>query len=442
MQKEISYSNIFSLAWPAVFSFLGSSLIGFIDLLFVGRFGPIDIAAISLANLFFAITSTFLDGLRTGTSIFISKYLGSKEDLKVAETIKISFLTTMLVSIFLLLVSFPLAKLCYFFVKNPEIAKEGIVYLTLRFVAAPLYLFVFWSNGVFQGWKITKIPMMIMGLVLVLKVIGNYIFLSWHYRLDGIAMSTVLAYFIASFVYWQILVRNEEIRPFLRFREKFSSLWKEYYSMAWKLGIYASSSLFALIIFFYMIEHMGVIAMAAHQITYQVFLLFYLPSMGFLVSVSVLAARLRGANATSYILPLVQRTLLLGGGIILVIGLFVIFFSHLFIGWICPGNPAVFKLASVTLKLVGISLIFQTFYLVFRGALIALEDNGFILLAGLGCDFLFFLPTAYFFGFSLHFSVIGGYAGYLLWTLVSAMVLGWRFFSLLKKPAFGALDRA
>ncbi len=170
-----------------------------------------------------------------------------------------------------------------------------------------------------------------------------------------------------------------------------------------------------------------------HQITLQFFNLAYLPAVGFLVTASIIVPQL--ANSREELLrPSVGRICRVSFGVILVISLTLFLFSPAVAAFFSPADREVAEQATRTLRLACLGQLFDSVYMVMRGALTGCDDTRFLVYEGLVSGYLVFLPLAWLLAVNTGHGIYGGYVAFLLWCATDCAALAGRFF-LKKAPA-------
>ncbi|MBP2666606.1 MAG: hypothetical protein H6Q76_1586, partial [Firmicutes bacterium] len=160
----------------------------------------------------------------------------------------------------------------------------------------------------------------------------------------------------------------------------------------------------------------------------QIFNLAYLPSIGFLITASILVPRLV-EHETNYLLkPTVNRICWMSLGVICLTSGTLFLSASAVSRFFSPTDAIVAEQATQTLKLVCCGQLFSSVYMVLRGALTGCRDTRFIIYEGLLSSYLIFLPLAYLFAIQLGYGVYGGYMAFLLWCMTDCLALAFRFY--------------
>ena len=92
-------------------------------------------------------------------------------------------------------------------------------------------------------------------------------------------------------------------------------------------------------------------------------------------------------------------------------------------------NFIVIRSATEAIRLVCISQIFFSIYMVFLGTLTAYKDTKFLMYAEFITEYCLFIPLTYLLAVKMNYGVQGGYFAFLIWAFVDAVFLVIRFFT-------------
>src|SRR5215213_1883686 len=91
--------QLFHLAWPSLVENLLQTMLGVVDLIFVGKLGADAIAGIGLGNqLMYTLVVAFM-GLSVGTTALVARAIGRKDPLDAERIAKQSLILTVVISV-------------------------------------------------------------------------------------------------------------------------------------------------------------------------------------------------------------------------------------------------------------------------------------------------------------------------------------------------------
>jgi len=193
--------KISKLAIPVMLSNLLQTVIAAIDMIMVGQLGPIQIAAVGLANtlrLFILITLLSVAG---GAISMIAQAKGSRDKQQMSLVTRQSIVSGLLMSLILGIVGYILSE-PLLNVMNQGGEQEAVVigteYLHVLFLGTPFLVLNIIVNKLMQGAGDTFTPLLLTITLVLLNVIFNYLFIfGWWFipafGVVGAALGTILA---------------------------------------------------------------------------------------------------------------------------------------------------------------------------------------------------------------------------------------------------------
>jgi|SaaInlStandDraft_3_1057020.scaffolds.fasta_scaffold03405_3 multidrug resistance protein, MATE family len=435
MEQEIKLSNIFHLAWPSVISHAIVILVSIIDLAFVGRISQttLAIAAVAIANNICAGIYNFLEGIRTGTTILTSRFLGAKKHNAISKTLNLAFIFAIIIGVFLLFITPPLVKFLYGFIEDTSVRNIGISYISIRLLGIPFLLIIFAITGFYRGLKNTIIPLTITLTICFLNATLNYLFINGKLGLpmmgtNGAAYATLTTYIIATFLVIALLFRTKSTAKYINFTIPIKSIFKEYVKTGSEIGLYHGMTIIAFFAFVFMFIQLGTQAIATHQIVLQVFLILNLIPTGLFVATSIIIGKLLGGSHYAFANIAIKRLLIISLTLAAGINILVAVFAKNIASFFSPHDMLVAQQATKSIYIICVALIFNSLTLVLRGTLNAAKDTRFIAIACGTTGYFIFLPLAYFCGIKLGYGVFGGYVAFAIWFFIDCIVLTHRLF--------------
>lgn len=207
IKKELG--KIFSLAWPLLIAQVTQTLMGVSDTIMAGRFSPTDMAAVAIG---FSITMPvlfFIQGLVLALPPLISRFNGSNQLEKVANTTQQTFYLVFVVAILAIAVSAWIPDLFAMVEMEPELRRITVEYVQFILYSAPAFTCYQVLRNYAEGLSVTKPTMIIMVLGLLVNIPANYVLIYGKFGFPayggvgcGIATAIVFfAMFIATLIY-------------------------------------------------------------------------------------------------------------------------------------------------------------------------------------------------------------------------------------------------
>lgn len=123
---------LITIGLPVALQNLIAASLNMVDTLMIGRLGPVEIAAVGLANQFFFLLNLFLFGVNSGAAIFTAQFWGERDVKNIRRVLGISLLTGMMTAFlfFLMAVLFP-EWILGAFSSDPRVIATGSEYLRI-----------------------------------------------------------------------------------------------------------------------------------------------------------------------------------------------------------------------------------------------------------------------------------------------------------------------
>lgn len=434
MREQFSLANIYKLAWPAIISHATVMFVGVIDLAFIAKLpiSVVGVAAAAIANNVCGAIYAFLEGLRTGTTILVSQFFGADETKKIPSILNLALHYALMISI-ILLIATPFISIAVYNIVNGKLKAVGCPYLNLRLMGLPFHLTIFAIIGLFRGLKNTVIPMLITVVIALINMGLNYVLMYGMFGIppmgmNGVALGSAFSYAIVALICFILIYKLPLTKNHVNFKAPIKPFKRMFAKLGTEIGIYSGIIVVALFMFVVLFIPLGEQIIAAHQIAFQVFMLTYLPPMGFFVAASIIISKLLGEKEPHHIVPATIKiwfaSLPLIGTITIATAIFAPSIAHFF----SPLDKTVAKLATTSIYQICVIQVLCSVFAVLKGSLSAVKDTRFVLVAGTLTSYIFFIPLAYILGIRLGYGIWGGYLAFILWTLLDNIIFGFRFF--------------
>ncbi|MBP2627738.1 MAG: multidrug transporter MatE [Firmicutes bacterium] len=433
MKYIISYKQIGKLAFPIIIAQSVVLINGMIDLAFIGPYGTEAIAAVSIANALCATLFNFLEGFRLGTTVLISKASAKNDVPKVTAVVNSGLFLATIIGIIFIAVAPYISDNVYAIAGNEQMKYHGIDYLKVWLWTLPIILFSYVLVGLFRGLGDTTTPLYSTVVICLLNIFFDYLFVCGGFGfpsigVKGAAWGTLFANLAGLLITAYLVFEKPFTNKYIHLKQPFFKHVPEYISLAVDVGLNTGFTLLALLLFVCLMKPLGATALAVHQITLQAFNFAYLPAIGFLITASIIVPRLLEDHQECLLLPTVNRICKMSFSVMLVTSILLFSFSPTVSNFFSPADKLVAEQAAQTLKLICLSQLFSSIYLVLRGALTGCKDTRFIVYEGLMSSYLIFLPLAYLFAVKSGYGVYGGYVAFLLWCITDCVALVFRFY--------------
>lgn len=290
--------EILALAVPALGALAADPLVSIVDTIFVGRLGIVPLAALGVNTSLFSLAFVVFNFLAYGTTPLVARAVG-RGDRDAAGRVVVQALTVAvlagIVSVTVLqLFALPILAAMG---ASGELRAEALSYLRIRAFAGPAVLFVTAGHGVFRGYQDTRTPLVVtLGLNVVNLVLDPLFIFGFGWGLQGAALATLIAQWSGALWFLDLLLRRRrqalgvvrrlparrDMLPFLR--------------VGGELIVRTLALIGTLTLATAIATRVGTVAVAAHQVGSQLWLLLALVVDSLAVAAQAMVAKYRGAG--------------------------------------------------------------------------------------------------------------------------------------------------
>lgn len=224
-----------ALAMPMLLSAVLQNVQSLIDLFWVGRLGHEAVAAVAMAATILMLLYPMLMGLSTGTVALVSRAVGSGRMEEASAAATQSLLLSLVLGTLSALVGwFAAAPLFKLLGAEPDVARDGIVYLRIFLAGSFTVYLLFIGNAALQGAGDAHTPMYVMMAANLLNIVLDPLLIFGigpfpRMGVAGAAMATVISQALAASIALRVLLRGRSgvhARP---------AYWKPDLGMSWRI---------------------------------------------------------------------------------------------------------------------------------------------------------------------------------------------------------------
>ena len=416
--------EILRLAVPALGALVAEPLYILCDTAVVGHLGTDQLAGLAVASTILLLLYSIFIFLAYGTTAAVARLLGAEQEGEAAHQAVQGMWLALLVGVALVVVGALTAPwLVSLLGATGAVRVNALIYLRLSLLGIPGQLVVLAGTGYLRGLQDTRTPLLVAAASalgnLVLEVVLIY---GLGFGIGASAVSTVIAQLASAgvYVWW---VRRAVDRHQVRLAPHAPTL-RRLAVVGGDLFVRTLALRGAFVVATAVATRLGAVALAAHQIAFQVWNLLALALDAIAIAGQALIGRFLGAADTAAARQAGRRMLEWGlaAGVVFAV---VTLALHEVLPAIFTSDPAVVDVAAFLLVFVAAMQPVNGVVFVLDGLLIGAGDLRFLALAML-------VPSALF--VALAFGVLGAGLGIgWLWAalfvfMVARMVgLGWRW---------------
>ena len=300
--KEFGYN--LKLAYPIILGMLGHTVVGIVDNVMVGKIGPTELAAVSLATSFVFIAMSLGIGFSTAITPLVAATHG-KNDVQEGRSIFHHglYLCTLLGSVLFIIIYF--SKPIIGFMGQPEVVAEmAKPYLDIvAFSLVPLIIFQGYKQFA-DGLSETKYSMWATIVGNIVNVIINYLLIYgiWIFPEMGIigaAIGTIISRFVMLGMMHYLLVSKPKFAPYFEgfsFKKMTKKVnlqiinlgWPSAMQMLFEVGLFTGA--------IWLSGKLGTTSQAANQIALSLASVTFMFAMGLSVAAMIRVGNQKGLN--------------------------------------------------------------------------------------------------------------------------------------------------
>jgi putative MATE family efflux protein len=389
--KDLSTGNegklILKFAIPMLIGNVFQQLYSVIDSIVVGKFvGKNALAAVGTSGPVIFLLISFMIGITMGFTIVISQYFGAKDMTKVQKAIGTMYIFLFFISILMSVVGFLISGFIFRVIKlDPQIIPMAQVFLNIFFGGL---VFLFGYNGtsaILRGLGDSKTPLYFLVGSVVMNIGLDLVFvLVFHWGVPGVAYATVFSEamaFISQIVY---LNKYHKVVKF-----SFSSLKFDYPIFIKSLriglptGFQQTFVAMGMVALYWVVDKFGIDANAAYSVAGRIDNFAAMPAMSFAIALSTFVGQNVGANKPERVKTGLRATFLMSSAVTLTISALILIFARGLMRMFTD-DETVIELGRGYLVVIGIFYILFSTMFIYTGVLLSgfMESGGQSRLAG------------------------------------------------------------
>lgn len=426
---------ITTLATPVVLANVSQTLMGLVDTLMVGRLGAASLAAVGVATLLFSALAMSLKSVDVAAQTITARRVGEGRDTEVGAVLATALSVALAVGVLLMVVGLVWPGfLMRLVTADPEVNELGISYLRYRYAGMLPLLVFFIVKAVFDGIGWTRIGMGVgIGMNLA-NVALNYVLIFGKWGLPemgvaGAALASTLSAALAAVVILAFVLRTQVRQRFrILCKTNFhTQLIRPFVELGWPPAVQTLGNILALLIFFFILGKISVLAVAAGNVVMRIMALSFMPGVGVSVALQTMVGQSLGRGDISG-----AKRATWGG-----VGLAVIFMGAFGVAFIVsPGfflrlfsdSEELIAAGIPALRILGLVQVIDGVGLTLAGALRGAGATRVIMLMDIISGFGLLPPLTYLFGIVLNGGLVGAFLAILTWFTLYAIGMTFLYF--------------
>lgn len=413
-RNKAVFSAIMVIALPAIADLFAQTLLGFFDMLMVGRLGAVAISSVGIGNApMMAITPVFF-AVSIGTTALVSRAFGSKnkEEGKLALSQSILLAIPISLSITLLLYIFNnqiLSLVGRADDMNLQMTKD---YYNAVLMGMPFLCFNVIFFAAYRSISKANIPMIANILSIFINIFFNYIMifsLGWGVLGAGIATTISRGAITAIFVYLTFFTKRFWVSiPLNSLKIVDKNMARRILKVGIPAAIEQGVFRIGMLIFEMMVISLGTMAYTAHKIALTAESFSYNMGFGFAVAGTALVGQQLGRNSPKNAHRDAIATTTLAVCLMSVFGLLFFFLPGTIIHMFTK-EKEIQDMATIALRLVSICQPFQAVSMVLSGCLRGAGDTKAVLWITIIGMYIIRIPITYIFLYKMETGLAGAW---------------------------------
>ena len=296
--------RLFNLAWPSLVENILQTMLGFVDLVFVGQLGPEAIAGVGLGTQVMFLLQVLFMGLSVGNTALVARSIGAKNKTDAERFAKQSLVLVTWLSVGIGIIGFLMSdSIIRLTGAADDVTIIGGGFLRIVSTFSIVLGVMFIGGGTLRGSGDTRTTMMITGFINVINIILDYLLIFGNLgfpRLGavGSAVATTTARAIGASLILYVLFKRGSILK-LSWRGGWG-LHKDAIARIINIGGPSAAEQFVmqlgLLVFGLIAVSLGTNDYAAMQIAFNISSFSFLPAFAFGVAAMTLVGQSLGAK--------------------------------------------------------------------------------------------------------------------------------------------------
>jgi putative MATE family efflux protein len=426
--------QLFQLAWPSLVENLLQTMLGFVDLVFVGQLGADAIAGVGLGNQLMFLLQVVFMGLAVGNQALVARAIGAGDKEDAQRIAKQSLVIAVVLSVGIAVIGMMFSdSIIAVMGATPDVTEIGGSFLRIVSTFSIVIGVMLIGGGTLRGSGDTRTPMVITGLINIINILLDYGLIFGNLGLPrlgpaGSAVATTIARGVgAVFIVYVLFKRGSVLKlPARRgwgfHRDAIGRILNiggpaALEQIVFQVGFLAFSAIAILL---------GTNDLAAQQIAFNISNFSILPAFAFGVAATTLVGQNLGAKNPDRAEASAWQSLKSGMVWMCIMGVGFYVFRHFLVG-IYTDDPAVMQLGEMCLIFIAFAQPLQAISVILSSALRGAGDTRATLVFTFIGIWIARVGIGYLMGIVFGLGLFGVWLGWMADFLTRAGLIVWRF---------------
>ena len=403
--------SILTIALPTIVDMFVQTLLGFFDLIMVGRLGPEAIASVGLGTAPILTVIPIFFAISVGTTAMVSRAFGARNYEEAKEGMSQSLILGIPAAFIVTFAFVVFGKNILGIISKNQPITEALSYLKVISLGIPFLCFnIIFSYG-FRSINKAKIPMINNTISIFLNIFLNYIFIFvLNLGVFGAGIATTMSRGVVTLIFSFLIIYKKNYCIALTTKD--FKINKDICKRLLKVGLPSAGEqgLFriGMLIFEAMVINLGTLQYAAHKIALTAESFSFNLGFGFSVAGTALVGQYLGAKEYQEAKKAGYLNMFLAISVMTAFG-FIFMISPKFVISMFTKDQAIVPMASSALRIVSIAQPILAVSMVLSGALRGAGDTRSVLwITSVGMFFVR-IPLTYLFLYIFNFGLNGAW---------------------------------
>ena len=383
VSNKMLYNDIVRIAWPSLVELLLVQLASMVDLVMVGRLGPLAISAVGFTNQPKFLLSTMFLALNVGNTALVARYRGAGNQERARLTLRQAVMMNFVLGIFFSIVGYVYAEqlLRFMGASTPATVQMATSYLRIQMIG---FLSISVTSSITSALRAvgdSRTSMIYNTVANLVNVVFNYLLIEGHFgfprwEVAGASIATVMGQVVAMFMALYVVTRKDSY-----IRVEFSKGFMphaETLKNIFRIGIPSMIEQLimrvGIIIYTRTVASLGDVLMATHQICMNIQALTFMNGQAFAVSGTSLVGQSLGKKRGDMAAFYANRTQRVGMMVSFMLGMCIFFFAGDIIS-LYNNDPVIVTSGSQVLRMVAVIQPLQAAQFIMAGVLRGAGDT-------------------------------------------------------------------
>ncbi|MEW5844803.1 MAG: MATE family efflux transporter [Bacteroidota bacterium] len=338
MKIDISYKEIWVVAYPIILGSVAQNILNITDTAFLGRVGEIALGGGVLGGLLYHVMLMLGWGMAMGGQIIVARRVGEGSNEAVGRVVEhLLFTLAALALVIIAIASIAYPSFFSMAVKSNLVSDSASSFFGVRLFGLPFAFVTYSFNAFLIGIARTRVITLTSLIAVIVNIFLDYGLIFGNFGLPamgvrGAALASVIAEVSgATFLLFYISKMNVSRYKLFHFSKFSRRLLGAILDISWPLMLQFCLSIFVWFLFFLIIEKMGETPLAVSNIVRSIYIILMIPIWGFASATNTFVSQYIGKGKSEQVVMLVLKVILITliavvalSGLMLIFGEYVV----------------------------------------------------------------------------------------------------------------------